>query len=158
MYATHCLMVIEPCAKYGMPMSKQKVVIGRIRICKQTERQTKLFLYTPPPLNFVKGSTCIKTVFSRTARQFSTKCDTKLSWGKWLTTTEDVRPTVLILLLLLVCLLEEICERCGPWASYLWWLKYKYLFNIKFIWLSWQGPNFMVCTVMYIFCYQILPN
>ena len=33
-YATHCrLMVIHPCAKYGMPMSKQKEVMGRTRIC-----------------------------------------------------------------------------------------------------------------------------
>ena len=29
MYATHCLMVIHPCAKYGKPMSIQKKVMGR---------------------------------------------------------------------------------------------------------------------------------
>ena len=31
MYATHCLMVIHPCAKYGKPMSIQKKVMGRTR-------------------------------------------------------------------------------------------------------------------------------
>ena len=31
MYATHCLMVIHPCAKYGKPMSYQKKVMGWTR-------------------------------------------------------------------------------------------------------------------------------
>ena len=31
MYATHCLVVIHPCAKYGKPMSNHKNVMGRAR-------------------------------------------------------------------------------------------------------------------------------
>ena len=31
MYATHCLMVIHPCAKYGKPMSNHKKFMGRKR-------------------------------------------------------------------------------------------------------------------------------
>ena len=38
MYATHPVMVIDPGAIYGKPMSKQKKVMGRILIC--TDRQT----------------------------------------------------------------------------------------------------------------------
>ena len=46
MYATHSLMVIHPCAKYGKPMSNQKKVIDRTRICtdRQTDGQTEWFL------------------------------------------------------------------------------------------------------------------
>ena len=67
MYATHRLMVIHPCAKYGKPMS-----IGRTRICtdirtkdgridrqtdrqtdgrtdRQTKRQTDRVIPIPPP-------------------------------------------------------------------------------------------------------------
>ena len=51
MYATHRLMVIHPCAKYGKPMSNHKKVMGRTRIC--TDRRTEWFLYTS--LNFVRG-------------------------------------------------------------------------------------------------------
>ena len=55
MYATHRLMVIHPCAKYGEPMSNHKKVMGRTRICtdRRTDGQTKWFLYTP--LYFVRG-------------------------------------------------------------------------------------------------------
>ena len=55
MYATHRLMVIYPCAKYGKPMSNHKKVMGRTRICtdRRTDGQTEWFLYTP--LNFVRG-------------------------------------------------------------------------------------------------------
>ena len=59
MYATHRLMVIHPCAKYGKPMSNHKKVMGRTRICtdrrtdRRTDGQTEWFLYTP--LNFVRG-------------------------------------------------------------------------------------------------------
>ena len=42
MYATHRLMVIHPCAKYGKPMSNHKKVMGRTRICtdRRTDRRT----------------------------------------------------------------------------------------------------------------------
>ena len=65
--ATHRLMVIHPCAKYGKSMSNHKKVMGRTRICtdrrtdrqtdgqtdRQTDRRTEWFLYTP--LNLVRG-------------------------------------------------------------------------------------------------------
>ena len=58
-YATHRLMVIHPCAKYGKPMSNHKIVMGRTRICtaRRTDRQTYrrtdkvISIY---PLNFVR--------------------------------------------------------------------------------------------------------
>ena len=43
MYATHRLMVIHPCAKYGKPMSNHKKVMGRTRIC--TDRRTDSYSY-----------------------------------------------------------------------------------------------------------------
>ena len=54
-YATHPLMGINPCAKYGKPMSNQKKVVGGTQIC--TDGQTEWFLFTP--LNFIHGG--IKT-------------------------------------------------------------------------------------------------
>ena len=41
-YMTHCLIVIHPYAKYGMPTSKNKEVMARTRICtdRRTDRQT----------------------------------------------------------------------------------------------------------------------
>ena len=57
-YATHRLIVIHPCAKYGMPTSKNKEVMARTRICtdrqtdgrtdRQTDRQSDS--YIPPKL------------------------------------------------------------------------------------------------------------
>ena len=38
-YATHRLIVVQPCAKYGMPTSKNKEVMARTRIC--TDGQTE---------------------------------------------------------------------------------------------------------------------
>ena len=56
MYATHCLMVIHPCATYGKPMSNQKKCYG-LDTDRPTEGQAdgqiEWFLYTP--LNFVHG-------------------------------------------------------------------------------------------------------
>ena len=46
MYLTHSLMVIDPCAKYGMPMSNQKKVMGCTWIC--TVRQSDSCI--PPEL------------------------------------------------------------------------------------------------------------
>ena len=42
-FATHVLMVMHPCAKYGKPMSNQKKVIGRTRLItdRWTDRQTQ---------------------------------------------------------------------------------------------------------------------
>ena len=34
-YATHPLMVVDPCAKYGMPMSKQTEVTNRRKTCQK---------------------------------------------------------------------------------------------------------------------------
>ena len=51
MYATHRLMVIHPCAKYGKPMSNHKKVMGRTQICtdrrtdRQTDRHTPLYFF-----------------------------------------------------------------------------------------------------------------
>ena len=42
MYATHCLMVIHPSAKYGKPMSKQTKVIGRTQ--KHVKNPKKFYL------------------------------------------------------------------------------------------------------------------
>ena len=44
MNTTHRLMVIHPCAKNGKPMSNQKKVMGRTRICtdRWTDRQTNI--------------------------------------------------------------------------------------------------------------------
>ena len=47
MYATHRLMVIHPCAKYGKPMSNHKKVMGRTRIC--TDRRTDRVISIYPP-------------------------------------------------------------------------------------------------------------
>ena len=59
MYATHHLMVIHPCAKYGKPMSNHKKVIGRTRICtgRRTDRQTyrQSDSYIPPWTSFAGG-------------------------------------------------------------------------------------------------------
>ena len=46
MYVTYFLMVIHPCAKYGKPMSNQKKVISRTRICtdRRTDRQTDVWM------------------------------------------------------------------------------------------------------------------
>ena len=35
MYTTHPFMVIEPCAKYGKPMSKQKSYGANTKICQR---------------------------------------------------------------------------------------------------------------------------
>ena len=50
LYATHCLMVIHPCAKNGKPMANHKKVMGRTRICTQTDRQSDF--YIPPWASF----------------------------------------------------------------------------------------------------------
>ena len=59
MYATHHLMVIHPCAKYGKPMSNHKKVMGRTRICtgRRTDRQTygQSDSYIPPWTSFAGG-------------------------------------------------------------------------------------------------------
>lgn len=44
MYATHCLFVINPCAKYLIPVSNQKQLWAAHKFL-QTEEQTKWFLY-----------------------------------------------------------------------------------------------------------------
>ena len=47
MYVTHCLMVIQPCVKYSMSMSKQKMIqVGH------ESAQTKILIYHPPPPKF----------------------------------------------------------------------------------------------------------
>ena len=53
MYMTHCFMVIHPCAKYGMQMSKQKNCFWPDRnlhrqIERQTDRWTDNDSYIPP--------------------------------------------------------------------------------------------------------------
>ena len=53
MYATHCLMVIHPCAKYGKPMSNHKKVMGRTRICTDRRTDRVIPIYS---LNFVRGT------------------------------------------------------------------------------------------------------
>ena len=56
MFATHRLMVIHPCAKYGKPMSNHKKLWAGHESAQtdgQTDEQTEWFLYTP--LNFVRG-------------------------------------------------------------------------------------------------------
>ena len=55
MYLTHPLMVIQPCAKYGKPMSNQRKVMDWTQISTQMDRwtdrwtdgQTEWFLFTP---------------------------------------------------------------------------------------------------------------
>ena len=62
MYATHPVMVIDPGAIYGKPMSKQKKVMGRILICtdRQTDRRTdgqtyrQSDSYLPPLTSFLR--------------------------------------------------------------------------------------------------------
>ena len=51
MYAKHRLMVIHPCAKYGKPMSDQKIVMGRTRICtdRWTDKWTDRVISIYPP-------------------------------------------------------------------------------------------------------------
>ena len=46
MFATHCLKVILPGAKYDKLMSKQKTVTGRTRICtdRRTDRQSDSYI------------------------------------------------------------------------------------------------------------------
>ena len=55
MYATHRLMVIHPCVKYGKPMSNHKKVMGRTRIFTdgRTDRQSDF--YIPPWTSFSGG-------------------------------------------------------------------------------------------------------
>ena len=67
MYATHRLMVIHPCAKYGKPMSNHEKVMGWTRICtdrwtdrwtdRQTDEQTdrQSDFYIPPWTSFAGG-------------------------------------------------------------------------------------------------------
>ena len=47
MYATHRLMLIHPCAKYGMQVSNHKKVMGRTQIC--TDRRTDRVIPIYPP-------------------------------------------------------------------------------------------------------------
>ena len=42
MNATHFFMVIDPCAKYCKPMSKQKKFMGQTWICRQTDGRTEM--------------------------------------------------------------------------------------------------------------------
>ena len=37
MYTAHCLMVIQPCAKYGKPMSKQKIFWPNTKTLSKTQ-------------------------------------------------------------------------------------------------------------------------
>ena len=71
MYATHHLMVLHPCGKYGKPVSNHKKVMGRTRICtdRRTDRQTDRWtdrqidrqtdrqsdFYIPPWTSFLGG-------------------------------------------------------------------------------------------------------
>ena len=57
MYATHRLMVIHPCAKYGKPMSNHKKVMGRKRICtdRRTDTDRQSDSYIPPWTSFAGG-------------------------------------------------------------------------------------------------------
>ena len=90
MFATHRLMVIHPCAKYGKPMSNHKKVMGRTRICtegrtdRRTDRRTQTDrqsdFYIPPWTSFAGGIInwqLLKIFFSRTTGPITTKLGTK---------------------------------------------------------------------------------
>ena len=58
MYATHPLIVVDPCAKYGMPMSNQKIVIYQTQ--KHVKKPVNLTLRSK--VNVVLGQECTRHI------------------------------------------------------------------------------------------------
>ena len=95
MYLTHHCMVMHPCAKHCMPMSKQNEITDWTQICtdRQTDGQIECFLY--------KRSTCltdhlsVRDLIPIFVRRAYICISTAQSYNKWKSMIESVSSIII---------------------------------------------------------------